>query len=155
MRRRKIEAFTGDMDKPSELSVDMSQETTAADLLVSHDTVSEGRRSAQLDELAFMEEPIEFMIHETTDNNAEPRVEVGVNGEMRLFVRGIKYRERRKFVEAIARAKQTAVSTPEVTGADGERRTQTKKRTSDHYPLSVFNDTPKGMAWLRGIQANG
>jgi hypothetical protein len=100
-------------------------------------------------ELAFMEEEVEVRVEESTDPNAEPVVSVFNNGIAQYFVRGQTQRVKRKFVEVLARAKQTSVSTVE------DRNTGNvaiKRNTSIRYPFSMTrDDNPKGYAWLRGI----
>lgn len=106
----------------------------------------------QLDELAFMEEKIEVMVHESTDPNADNPVQVFCNGIQQLFFRGSSQVVRRKYVEVLARAKQTAVQTREVRAPDGELTTQITKTSSLRYPFSIIHDAnPKGADWIRRV----
>lgn len=153
MAKAKKELDTRGMDTPPPVSVVMTADTTAEDLAVMPARQSEAERKAYFDELAFMEEFIEFTIHASNDKNEEPIVECGNNGIRRAYKRGERYRDRRKFVDSLI-SKVYRVDTPEITQADGERMTITRKIASDMYPISVFNDTPRGEAWLRNRMAN-
>lgn len=125
-------ASTGDVDRP-ELLLEVVKE------------VDMGYTA----ELAFMEEFVEVNVHESTDPNAEPVVAVFNNGVAQYFVRGQNQRVKRKYVEVLARAKQTSVSTVE---NQREGNVGIKRNTSIKYPFSITRDeNPKGSAWLRGI----
>lgn len=103
---------------------------------------------AYAQELAFMEEFVEVRVEESTDPNAEPVVSVFNGGVSQYFVRGQTQRVKRKFVEVLARAKQTTVTTQE------DRNTGNvgiKRHTSIRYPFALTKDTPQGYAWLRSI----
>ena len=101
--------------------------------------------------LAFMEEKIEVMVHETTDPNAENPVQVAVNGINQFFMRGQPQTVRRKYVEVLARAKRGNITTPEVTQG-GERTATIRKTQALAYPFSIIrDDNPKGPAWLKQI----
>ena len=110
----------------------------------------------EFDELSFMEEKVEVMVHESTDPNAENPVHLGCNGVNQYVLRGQPIVVRRKFVEILARAKQTAMKTAEVRGYDGELQTQVQKSSALRYPFSIIRDeNPKGAAWLRGVLSEG
>lgn len=101
------------------------------------------------DDLAFMEEYVDVRVEESTDLNAEPVVAVFNNGQSQYFVRGKTQRVKRKFVEVLARAKQTTVNTIE---DRNEGAVRLKRHTSLRYPFSMTrDDNPKGYAWLRNI----
>lgn len=112
-----------------------------------------------LKELAFMEELIEIRVLEDTDPNSENPVPCGVNGANLWLERGKAVVIKRKYVEALARSKQTAIKTPEIVGpsADGgmERKTVIRKTTNSRYPFEVLRDpNPRGAEWLRAIRAS-
>jgi hypothetical protein len=105
------------------------------------------------DKLAFMEELVEIMVHESTDKNAEPIVLVGVNGRNQFFARGQVQRVRRKFIEALARCKPIAYSQSR---QYDPRSGNTSMRMDPHralrYPFSIVSDpNPKGADWLKAI----
>jgi hypothetical protein len=107
-------------------------------------------------ELAFMEEKVEVMVHESTDENAENPVTVACNGVNQFFVRGMPQVVKRKYVEILARAKTTAISTREARDYAGDLTTQISKSTALRYPFSIVRDeNPKGATWLRSILSQG
>jgi urocanate hydratase len=106
-----------------------------------------------LDELAFMEEEIEVMVMETSDDNAENPVTVGCNGQFVQFFRGQPTTAKRKFVNSLI-VKSGRVHTPEiqVQGVKGgvERSFTIRRQDAQKYPFSVIQDrNPKGVEWLR------
>lgn len=103
-------------------------------------------------ELAFMEEPVEVMVHESTDPNAENPIHVGCNGVNQFFFRGQQQTVKRKFVEILARAKPVSYMTHEVVNGQGDRTTRITKASALRYPFSVVYDpNPRGATWLRSI----
>ena len=106
------------------------------------------------DELAMAEEPVEVMVHESTDPNADNPVWVSCNGTNQFFYRGKPITVKRKYLEILARAKHTTISTVEGQGYDGERTTRIKKATALKYPFSVLTDNNRnGSAWLKAVLA--
>lgn len=117
------------------------------------DTQSLGDYAA---ELAFNEEPVEVMVSESTDKNASAVVEVFCNGRSQYFVRGKAQVVKRKFVEILARARETSITTTTAAqGADGEPVNRINKHTALRYPFSVIHDAnPKGREWLKQTLAS-
>jgi len=110
---------------------------------------------AKANELAFMEEMVEVVVHDTTDHNAEPIVQVGVNGRMQFFLRGRPQTVRRKFVEALARCKPVGYTQ---TKQYDERTGHVSMRMNPHralrYPFSVIKVWNRGgAAWLKKVLA--
>ncbi len=117
-------------------------------------------KTEKLATLRFMEEPVEIMIHESTDPNAEQFVFCAVNGEgagthkLPWLPRGIPVTVKRKFVERLARAKPIALSTFDTTDATGALAKGLRSRRALAYPFSVIHDTnPRGASWLKGVLA--
>ncbi len=110
---------------------------------------------AYAEQLAFGEELVEIVVHESTEPNASPLVDTYVNGVPQRFIRGQSQRVKRKFVEVLARAKQTGIKTT-VDMSNGEPVNRIQRHTGLRYPFSVQHDpNPKGAAWLRSILAQG
>ena len=111
-----------------------------------------GGLSEYAQELAFNEEMVEVMVHESTDENAENPIFTSCNGVTQYFFRGVPQQVRRKFVAILASVKEHAVSTPEYTAQDGSRATGIRRTSSLKYPFSVISDpNPRGAAWLKGL----
>jgi hypothetical protein len=104
-------------------------------------------------QLAFMEEKLDVIVHESTDKNADPIVDVYVNGVPQRFIRGQVQTVRRKFVEVLANARETSIQTKNLTGNDGEVMQRINKHTALRYPFSVSNDPsgPRGAVWLKQV----
>ena len=99
-------------------------------------------------ELAFMEESVTVMVHETDDQNAENPVMIGNNGIFKVFHRGIPTLAKRKFVDGLI-VKSTRVSTPEVLNAVGERTNIIKQHSAHKYSFTMIQDrNPRGVEWL-------
>lgn len=97
--------------------------------------------------LSFMEEFVEIRVNESPDPNAENPVQVGCNGQQEMFWRGVTKRVKRKFVNSLI-AKIDTITTPEYTNAVGERNTDIVKKSAQKYPFEMWDNNPKGRAWL-------
>lgn len=105
-------------------------------------------------DLAFAEEKVDVIVHESTDPAAENIVEVFNNGVRQNFIRGQVQTVKRKFVEVLARAKSTGIQTQEYADNVGDRGVRIIRHSALRYPFSVMSDpSPKGAAWLKGILA--
>ena len=105
-------------------------------------------------QLAFMEEIVEVQVHESTDANAEPIVDVYCNGMPQRFIRGERQRVKRKYVEILANARQTSIKTK--VHQDSENvYNRIDKHTALRYPFSMQDSNPMGQEWLRKLLATG
>lgn len=105
-------------------------------------------------QLAFMEEQMEVMVHESSDQNAEPIVQVSCNGINQFFPRGVPVTCRRKFVEILARAKIMSIKT-ETINTNTDVINRLNKTTALRYPFSIVSDpNPKGPSWLKSVLAS-
>ena len=108
--------------------------------------------SKHLAELAFNEEIVEVMLHESTDPNAENPVFTACNGVTQYFFRGQVQAVKRKYVAILAAAKEHSIRTPEYTTTDGARATKIVRTSSLKYPFSIISDpNPRGPAWLKAL----
>ena len=105
-------------------------------------------------ELAFMEEFVEVTVHESTDVNAEPIVDVYCNGTPQRFLRGQTQRVKRKYVEVLANARQTSIKTNVRNDGDNIYN-RIDKHTALRYPFSMNDSNPRGQAWLKKLLATG
>ncbi len=100
-------------------------------------------------ELAFMEELIEVEVHESTDPNALPIVDVYCQGVPQRFLRGQRQTVKRKFVQILADARQTSMRTATKVEGDGVVN-RIDKHSALRYPFSVtLDNNRKGRDWLR------
>ncbi len=118
------------------------------------ETVAESKDFRQLaaDE-AFMNEFVTVMIHSTTDENQAPHVIVNCNGINQPIIRGVPTKIRRKYVEILARMKETKYS--QVTrNPSAPDQIDMIARHGLAYPFDVQDDAnPRGRAWLQNVLA--
>ncbi len=106
-----------------------------------------------LKEEAFMEEPVVVMIHPTTNENEPPYAHLNVNGFNQVIPRGQQVPIRRKYLEVLARMKETRY-TQVVPNPSEPDRSQMVARHGLAFPFQVIEDkNPKGRAWLDHILA--
>lgn len=118
------------------------------------ETVAESRDFSQLaaDE-AFMNEMVTVMIHSTTDENQAPHVIVNCNGTNQPIIRGVPTSVKRKYVEILARMKETKYTqvTPNPASPDVS---EMRARHGLAYPFDLVEDkNPRGRAWLQNVLA--
>lgn len=102
---------------------------------------------------AFMNEPVMVTVLSGGKDNEAPYVQVSVNGILQMFRRDTPIVVKRKYVERLARAKETGYDQT-VDDRLGERMNQLQTRNSLRYPFQVNrDDNPRGAAWLRGVLA--
>lgn len=107
-----------------------------------------------LAELAFMNEPVTVIVHESSDPLAEPLPEIRCNGRLQIFPRGQEVVCRRAFVEVLARAKPVHYGNVEYVDGEGNKAVKYPQKKSLRYPFSVVDDkNPRGRAWLKKVLA--
>lgn len=118
------------------------------------ETVSESRDFRQLaaDE-AFMNELVEVLVHSSTDENQSPHVILNCNGTNQPIMRGVPTKVRRKYVEILARMKETKYSQVTRNPAAPDQIDMIA-RHGLAYPFELLNDNnPRGRAWLQNVLA--
>lgn len=118
------------------------------------ETVAESKDFRQLaaDE-AFMNELVTVVIHSTTDENQAPHIIVNCNGINQPIIRGYPTQVKRKYVEILARMKETKYTqrTPNPAAPDVSEMVA---RSGLAYPFEVTDDkNPRGRAWLQNVLA--
>jgi hypothetical protein len=104
-------------------------------------------------ELAFMEEEIEVMVHDTDDPVKQPIPMVINDGIRQSFIRNQNLTVKRKFLEVLARCKTTTYSNQRYFDGDGNEAYKVVPHTTLMYPFQVINDpSPRGGEWLQRIQ---
>ena len=113
----------------------------------------EGKSKKWMEDMAFANEMVTVMVHESTDKLAHPLPEVWVNGRVQRFVRGHEQQVRRCFVERLARLKLTTYDNLKTKDVDGEDVYRYPTHTGLVYDFTVIDDSEKGKQWLKGILA--
>ena len=104
-------------------------------------------------EEAFMNEMVTVMVADTTDENVNPMPTPSVNGVMQPIMRGVPTRVKRKYLEVLARCKETKFSQRTANPMEPDR-IEMVPRTAFTYPFQVIEDqNPKGGAWLKAVMA--
>jgi hypothetical protein len=113
-------------------------------------------RADALDRELFMRDELEVFLNEAQSENDPGFVEINVNGDYRLAVRGDTCKLRRYHVAVLAQAKQSRVRQRKVVNADGSMGFIEESVLALTYPFSVTHDPrPKeGGPWLRQLLAN-
>lgn len=112
-------------------------------------------RADQLDEEAFMRDELEVFFNDPGNENEPSLVEVNVNGDYRMVVRGDTAKLRRYHVAVLANAKQSRVRQRKIVSPDGSMGFQEENVLSLTYPFQVMHDpNPKvGAPWLKKMLA--
>lgn len=110
-------------------------------------------RTDALDEEAFMRDELEVFFNEPGNEHEPGFVEVNVNGDYRLAVRGDTTKLRRYHIAVIAQAKQSRVRQKKIVNPDGSMGFQEENILSLTYPFQVVHDpNPKlGGPWLKKL----
>jgi len=105
-----------------------------------------------IEEEAFMNEVVEVYVHPSTNENDPPQFILSVNGINQPVFRGSITPIKRKYLEVLARMKETKFSQNQE--APGEARNALIPRTAFVYPFEIRRDpNPRGAAWLYAIMA--
>lgn len=110
-------------------------------------------RTDALDEEAFMRDELEVFFNEPGNEHEPSVVEVNVNGDYRIAVRGDTTKMRRYHIAVIASAKQSRVRQKKIVNSDGSMGFQEENVLSLSYPFQITHDpNPKlGGAWLKKL----
>ena len=103
-----------------------------------------------LEDEAFMNEMVEILIHPSSNEEDPDHVVLAVNGTNQPVFRDVPTTIKRKYVEVLARMKETKYS--QKRHPIELDRSELVPRTGPIYPFEVLrDDNPKGRAWLRSI----
>jgi hypothetical protein len=113
-------------------------------------------RTDDLDYEKFMRDELEVFFNEPGNEHEPAFVEVNVNGDYRIAVRGDTSKLRRYHVAVIANAKQSRVRQRKIVNPDGSMGFQEENVLSLTYPFQIMHDpNPKqGVPWLRQLLKN-
>ena len=100
-----------------------------------------------------MREELEVFFNEPGNEHEPAFVEVNVNGDYRMVMRGDTAKLRRYHVAVLAAAKQSRVRQKKIVNADGSMGFQEENVLSLTYPFQVMHDpSPKqGAPWLKKL----
>lgn len=118
------------------------------------ETVAESRDFSKLaSDEAFMNELVTVMVHSTTDENQPNHVVVNCNGMNQPLIRGVPTTVKRKYVEILARMKETKY-TQITRNTSAPDQIDMVARHGLSYPFDLVEDlNPRGRAWLQNVLA--
>jgi len=101
----------------------------------------------------FMNEMVTVLVHSSTDENQSPHVILNCNGTNQPIMRGVPTTVRRKYVEILARMKETKYSQVTRNPAAPDQIDMIA-RHGLAYPFELMEDAnPRGRAWLTNVMA--
>ena len=104
-----------------------------------------------IEDEAFMNELVTVLVAATVDENAPSHVVLGVNGTNQPIFRDIPTTIKRKYLEVLARCRETKYSQRTSNPMEPDR-IENVPRTAFAYPFQVIEDkNPKGSAWLQAV----
>lgn len=103
--------------------------------------------------VAFMFEPVVIVLHALGQQEAEPAVPVGVNGDRAYLTPGVPTRVRRYHVAQLLKARPDYVTHQGGEVSDREEsHNRFFRQSTSRYNFDVLEDTPRGVAWLRELR---
>lgn len=106
----------------------------------------------KLEALAFNEDVLTIMVHDSTNPLDDPIPEVWNDGIRQAFIRNREQDVKRKYVEVLARTKKTTYSQKKEKDGNGDEQYINVPHTALKFPFVVLHDpSPKGKAWLKAI----
>lgn len=100
------------------------------------------------EQLAFMNEDVEIIVHRGPSKNPEPIIQLACNGRNQFVVRNRKQTVKRRYVEVLVNAREISYIQEEYVAENGERRIRNIPQHGLRYPFTVTRDTDRGAAWL-------
>jgi hypothetical protein len=99
----------------------------------------------------FANQVLEILVHASSDEREMDRLVLNVGGVNMPIMKGVKTKLKRKFVEVLARMKQTKYGQRTINPMEPDR-IQMVPTTTQAHPFAVYHDPhPKGAAWLEAI----
>jgi hypothetical protein len=110
----------------------------------------------ELEREKFMAEELEIHLMEPSGEDEPQFVEVRVNGDYKMGVRGTTMFLKRYHVAVLAQAKEQRLKQTKIVNADGSMGYQERMVSHTTYPFSVIHDPSgkKGSDWLRQQMKN-
>ncbi len=109
-----------------------------------------------LGDIMFMEELVKIRVEPLQEKNPRKVIDLYVNGIPEWVPVGRPWVLRRKYVEVLARSKPINVQTKHESAEESlNPQNEIIRSTSAQFPFSVQQDTPRGIAWLNKIMAEG
>lgn len=113
-------------------------------------------RTDDLDKARFMADELIIHLGDAQSEHDPQIVEINVNGDYRMGVRGNEMKLKRSHLEVLAQAKQSRVRQRKVVNPDGSMGFVEETVLQLTYPFQVMQDPnpKKGAPWLRQLLSN-
>ena len=105
------------------------------------------------DQMAMNDEQVEVMVHETTDKQANQIPDIYVNGIPQRFIRGQNQAVKWKYVELLARCRETTYTQQKYRDDDGNEGYRNIPHTALKYPFSLVSAPQKFQDRLKAVMA--
>lgn len=143
--------ITNNVDLSSKIKLDDIERPDLA--IVTDDALNNPVMAKYMQDLAFMEQEVEFTVMKTADKTAADPLVVGVNGVNKIVKRGERYKMPRKFINAMI-STFTDVGTHEYIDKDGLSQTRVETITTPALQIQILNDPAgaDGFNWFAQAQ---
>ncbi len=143
--------ITNEVDLASTIAFDDIERPDLA--IVTEDSMDSPAIKKYAQDLAFMEQEVQFTVMKTADKTAADPLVVGVNGVNRVVKRGEIYKMPRKFLNAMI-STFTDVNTHEYVDDNGLSQTRVETITTPALQIQILNDPAGqlGMEWFARAQ---
>lgn len=143
--------ITNNVDLSSKIKLDDIERPDLA--IVTDDSLNNPVIAKYMQDLAFMEQEVTFIIAKTHDKSAPDPLILGVNGPSRTVYRGVKYTMPRKFLNSAINT-FTDVNTHEYLDKDGLSQTRVETITNPSLQIQILNDPAGavGFDWFARAQ---
>lgn len=153
----RVQIETNDIGTNGPVETDFSSTVPESDLVgmsaVIGETLDSPILSAHIRELAFNEEPLDIIVANSTDKNAENPVSSGVNGVIKYFHRGVTYRGvARKFVASLIK-REVNVATENYRDKQNLEQTKVIHTPAFKNNVQIVKDpSPLATEWFEWMQ---
>lgn len=149
-RKKGVDSESVDITNPVESAHDFM---TGAGTVVDTDNVM---KTDDIEFERFMNQEVVVLLADPASEQEPTVVEVNVNGDYRMGVRGFEVKLKRAHVAVLARAKQSRVRQKKVVAPDGSMSFQEENVLALSYPFQVVEDPDprRGAPWLRQLLSN-
>ena len=103
------------------------------------------------EQMAMNEQPVEIMVHETTDKQANQIPDIYVNGIPQRFIRGQTQAVKWKYVELLARCRETTYTQQKYRDDDSNEGYRNIPHTALKYPFSLVSAPQKFQDRLKAV----
>lgn len=105
-------------------------------------------------EEAFMNELVLIEVYESPKEDDPTHFILNVNGTNQVVFRGRTMHIKRKYLEVLARMRETRFSQPQRDLSNPEAGNDFRPRSGDVYPYTLVEDTREGLEWHKKVRSS-